>query len=230
MPSDWPSRFYWSPNPARRSPRQGRYRRRLGPVFNTTAGGPRSRSARRPADPSTIAVVPPPEIAEPQPMVVAVEPLAPVPEAPIYLPVQAGAPTSEVAQSEPPPLPPRKPVANQPPKPIMRRPPASACLCADASTDRTCSSAARGGWRIARSGAAIGRGSHDAGSGFRGKLPGHDQRLVRDPQNTIPMPRLSAARKEASGCASGSTALAECSIMPCSRAPDTRISMPARIR
>jgi hypothetical protein len=207
MPSDWPCRSYWSPNPARRSPRQGRYRRRLGPVFTQPqavlapeARGdrlilPQSRKYRRRRSQSPS--------------------LRSWPSSPSHRcqklrsPCQfKPAPTSEVAQSEPPPLPPRKPVANQPPKPIMRRPPRkrlSLCRCQhrpDLLKRRP------RGWHIARSGAAIGRGSRDAGSGFRRKLPGPDQRLVRDPRtpSRCPAPARRGGKRRAA--LPGSTATA----------------------
>jgi protein TonB len=66
----------------------------------------------RPADPSTIAALPPQEIAEPEPVATAAEPPpTPVPE---ILPPD---------QVEPVPPPPHKPLIRQPPKPVVHRPP-----------------------------------------------------------------------------------------------------------
>jgi periplasmic protein TonB len=84
----------------------------------------------QPPTPPPITTLPPEETAEPEPAVAAIEPPpASVPEAPISPPVQTEpVPTSEVAQSEVPPPPPRKPVTKQPPKPIMRRQPQRATV------------------------------------------------------------------------------------------------------
>jgi periplasmic protein TonB len=86
--------------------------------------------ASQPSAPSPIATLPAEGTAEPEAAVAAIEPSpAPVPEIPISPPVQTEpAPTSEVTQNEPAPLPPRKPVTKQPPKPIMRRPPPRATV------------------------------------------------------------------------------------------------------
>jgi len=66
----------------------------------------------QPADPSTVAAVPPQEIAEPEPAAVATEP-PPDPVAEIL--------TSDQTEPPPPP-PPRKPAVTQPAKPVVRRP------------------------------------------------------------------------------------------------------------
>jgi len=67
-------------------------------------------AASQPADPSTIAALPPQEIAEPEPVVAATEPLpTPVPE---ILPPD---------QTAPAPPPPQKPVVRQPPKTVVGR-------------------------------------------------------------------------------------------------------------
>jgi len=68
-------------------------------------------AASRPADPSTIAALPPQEIAETAPVVAEAEPLpTPVPEIP------------PPDQTEPVPPPPHKPVLRQPPKTVVRQP------------------------------------------------------------------------------------------------------------
>jgi protein TonB len=75
--------------------------------------------ASQPADPSTIAALPPQETAEPEPVVTATEPPpTPVPE---ILPPD---------QTEPAPPPPRKPIVRQPPKPVVHRPPPQAIVSA----------------------------------------------------------------------------------------------------
>jgi protein TonB len=67
--------------------------------------------ASQPADPSSIAALPPQEIAEPEPVVTATEPPpTPVPE---ILPPD---------QTEPVPPPPHKPIVKQPPKTVVHRP------------------------------------------------------------------------------------------------------------
>jgi periplasmic protein TonB len=69
-------------------------------------------AASRPADPSTIAALPPQEVAETEPVVTEVEP--PPTLMPERLPPD---------QTEPvPPPPPQKPVIRQPPKPVVRQP------------------------------------------------------------------------------------------------------------
>jgi periplasmic protein TonB len=82
--------------------------------------------------PSPTTTLLPEETAEPEPAVAAIEPpLPPVPEIPISPPVQTEPPpTSELAQNEPAPPPPRKPVAKQPAKQIVRRPPPQAPVSA----------------------------------------------------------------------------------------------------
>jgi periplasmic protein TonB len=68
-------------------------------------------AASQPADPSTIAALPPQEIAEPEPVVAATEPPpTPMPET---LPPDQTAPT---------PPPPQKPLVRQPPKTVVHRP------------------------------------------------------------------------------------------------------------
>jgi len=68
-------------------------------------------AANLPADPSTVAALPPQEIAQPEPLVAATEPPpTPVPET---LPPDQTAPT---------PPPPQKPVVRQPPKTVVHRP------------------------------------------------------------------------------------------------------------
>jgi protein TonB len=68
-------------------------------------------AANQPADPSTVAALPPQEIAQPEPVVAATEPPpTPVPET---LPPDQTAPT---------PPPPQKPVIRQPPKSVVHRP------------------------------------------------------------------------------------------------------------
>jgi protein TonB len=68
-------------------------------------------AASEPTNPSTIAVLPPQESAEPEPMAAATEPPpTPVPE---ILPPD---------QTAPAPPPPQKPVVRQPPKPVVHRP------------------------------------------------------------------------------------------------------------
>ena len=68
-------------------------------------------AASRPADPSTVAALPPQEIAETEPVVTEAEPPpTPVPE---ILPPD---------QTEPPPPPPQKPVIRPPPKTVVRQP------------------------------------------------------------------------------------------------------------
>jgi periplasmic protein TonB len=75
--------------------------------------------ASQPADPSTIAALPPQETAEPDPVVTAAEPPpTPVPE---ILPTD---------QTEPAPPPRRKPIVRQPPKPVVHRPPPQAIVSA----------------------------------------------------------------------------------------------------
>jgi periplasmic protein TonB len=67
-------------------------------------------AASQAADPSTVAVLPPQEIAEPEPVVTATEPPpTPLPE------------TLPPDQTEPAPPPPHKPVVTQPPKPVVHR-------------------------------------------------------------------------------------------------------------
>jgi protein TonB len=73
----------------------------------------------RPADPSTIAALPPQETAEPEAVVTATEP--PPNPAPEILPPD---------QTEPTPPPPRKPIVRQPPKPVVHRPPPQAIVSA----------------------------------------------------------------------------------------------------
>ena len=105
--------------------------------------------ASQPADPSTIAALPPQETAEPEPAVTATEP-PPTPVTEILPP----------DQTEPVPPPPRKPVIRQPPKP--RRAPAAAasnCLCADPSTKPARRSAAGRDRGVAIPGGAIGGGA-----------------------------------------------------------------------
>ena len=76
-------------------------------------------AASRPADPSTIAALPPQELAEPEPVVTASEPPpVPVPEV---------VPSD---QAEPVPPPPHKPIIRQPPKPVVHRPPPQAIVSA----------------------------------------------------------------------------------------------------
>jgi len=75
--------------------------------------------ASRAADPSTIAALPPQEIAEPEPVVTTTEP-PPTPVAEIPPP----------DQTEPVPPPPHKPVVRQPPKPVVHRPPPQTIISA----------------------------------------------------------------------------------------------------
>jgi len=75
--------------------------------------------ASQPADPSTIAALPPQETAEPEPVVTATEP-PPTPVTEILPP----------DQTEPVPPPPRKPIIRQPPKPVVHRPPPQAIVSA----------------------------------------------------------------------------------------------------
>jgi protein TonB len=73
--------------------------------------------ASQPADPSTIAALPPQETAEPEPVVTAPEP----PPTPVTE-------TLPPDQTEPVPPPPRKPIARKPPKPVAHRPPPPAIV------------------------------------------------------------------------------------------------------
>jgi len=69
-----------------------------------------SETASQAADPSTVATLPPQEIAEPEPVVTQAEPPpTPLPE------------TLPPDQTEPAPPPPHKPVIRQPPKPVVQR-------------------------------------------------------------------------------------------------------------
>ena len=73
----------------------------------------------QPADPSTVAPLPPRETTEPEPVVTATGP--PPTPAPEILPP---------AQTEPTPPPPRKPIVRQPPKLVVHRPPPQAIVSA----------------------------------------------------------------------------------------------------
>ena len=75
--------------------------------------------ASQPADPSTIAALPPQETAEPDPVVTAAEP--PPTPVPGILPTD---------QTEPAPPPRRKPIVRQTPKPVVHRPPPQAIVSA----------------------------------------------------------------------------------------------------
>jgi hypothetical protein len=130
----------------------------------------------RRANPSTVAALPPKEIAEAEPVIAATEPPPiPVPE---ILPPDRTEPLSAL---------PHKPVVRQPGKTVVRRPQPRAIVTvptpapsrlADAPQAATAASQYPAG----QSGSAAAMPATVPGHGSDRELPGNDQRLAREPQ------------------------------------------------
>jgi protein TonB len=114
-------------------------------------------AASQPADPSTIAALPPQEIAEPDPLVAATEP--PPDPVPQILPPD---------QTAPAPPPPHKPVVRQPPKTVVHRPQPRAIVAAPTPEPRRLAEARSAATRASQYPA----GQSAAGAAMPATVPG----------------------------------------------------------